>query len=79
MSNSDSQKRAEADLRIAQIKFQQALKREESARDAPPPVSLNASTRFFDNVQAMLEQNTTENVQVSTKSGIDLPKPVRTD
>lgn len=72
MANSDEQKRAETGLRIAQLKFKQALKREDSSRQLSP-VSLESSTSFCDHVDAVLQRNTTDNVQVSIKTASSYP------
>lgn len=50
-------KRAEAMRRIAQLKFKQALK-----KDIVP----DASAHFCDALDAVLQQNTPANIQVST-------------
>lgn len=63
--NSDELKRAETGLRIAQLKFKQALKRDDNSRHPLPPVSLESSSKFCDDVDAVLRRTTTDNVQVS--------------
>ena len=72
MANSDELKRAETGLRIAQLKFKQGLKREDSSWQLPP-VSLESSTSFCNHVDAVLQRNTTDNVQVSTKTASSYP------
>lgn len=67
-AKSDSAKRAETALRIAQLKFKQALKREESATSTRLPVSLESSASFCDSIDAVLQRDTTENVQVSIRA-----------
>ncbi|KAJ4346836.1 uncharacterized protein N0V89_010768 [Didymosphaeria variabile] len=63
MVNSDELKRAETGLRIAQLKFKQALKREDNSGQPLPSVSLESSTSFCDDIDAVLRRNTTDNVQ----------------
>lgn len=62
MANAEA-KRADAVLRIAQIKFKQLLKNE--AEGPLPPVAPDASAHFCDALDAVLQQNTPANVQVS--------------
>ncbi|OAG04766.1 uncharacterized protein CC84DRAFT_1121439, partial [Paraphaeosphaeria sporulosa] len=66
MANSDELKRAETGLRIAQLKFKQALKREDSSWQLSP-VSLESSTSFCNHIDAVLQRNTTDNVQTCKK------------
>lgn len=66
MAISDELKRAETGLRIAQLRFKTALKREDESRHGLPPVSMESSSAFCRNLDAVLHQNTTDNVQVST-------------
>ncbi|KAL1593792.1 hypothetical protein SLS60_010524 [Paraconiothyrium brasiliense] len=67
MANSDELKRAETGLRIAQLKFKQALKREDNSGQPLPSVSLESSTSFCDDIDAVLRLNTTDNVQTCKK------------
>ena len=61
MATGDSLKRAETALRIAQLKFKQNLKREESSLT---PIPLESSASFCEHLDAVLRRNTTDNVQV---------------
>ena len=64
------QKRAKTALAIAQLKFKQVLKKEEQEA-VLPPVSGEASSHFFSDLDAVLQQNTLTNVQVSDYKTID--------
>ncbi|KAJ4293669.1 hypothetical protein N0V90_008953 [Kalmusia sp. IMI 367209] len=67
MATSDELKRAETGLRIAQLKFKNALKREDYSPHSLPSVSIESSSTFCDDVDAVLQRNTTENVQTCKK------------
>lgn len=64
MAQNDEAKRATTVLTIAQLKFKQALKKEEHEARMPS-VSVEASSQFFSALNAVLQQNTSVNVQVS--------------
>ena len=66
MATGDEKKRGVA-LRIAELKFTQALKREEGSRQDIPPVPLDLGAELFEKVNAVLQRNSAANVQVSTK------------
>jgi hypothetical protein len=70
MAQDDEAKRATTILTIAQIKFKQALKKEE-AEARLPPVSVEISSQFCSDIDAVLKQNTRVNVQVSNYEAID--------
>ncbi|KAF9737356.1 hypothetical protein PMIN01_05135 [Paraphaeosphaeria minitans] len=74
MANSDELKRAETGLRIAQLKFKQALKREDSSWQLSP-VSLESSTSFCNHIDAVLQRNTTANVQACKKWIVEYMAP----
>ncbi|KAF1967485.1 hypothetical protein BU23DRAFT_542802 [Bimuria novae-zelandiae CBS 107.79] len=78
MATSESIKRAETGLKIAQLKFKQALKREDNARQALPSVPLESSISFCDYVDAVLRRNTTDNVQICKKWIIENVAPSKT-
>ncbi|KAH7396166.1 hypothetical protein BKA66DRAFT_454588 [Pyrenochaeta sp. MPI-SDFR-AT-0127] len=66
MAQNDEAKRATTVLTIAQLKFKQAVKKEDI--DARlPPVSVEASSHFFRDLDAVLKQNTPVNVQKCTE------------
>lgn len=78
MASGDQFKRAETTLRIAQLKLKQSLKKEEDVRSTIlPAVSLESSAQFCDHLDAVLQQNTPSNVQVSNLSGTDQPSGSR--
>jgi hypothetical protein len=64
MAQNDDAKRATTVVTIAQLKFKQALKKEE-LESRLPPVSVEACAQFFSAVDAVLAQNTPVNIQVS--------------
>ena len=64
MAQDDETKRATTVLTIAQLKFKQALKKEDPEARLPP-VSVDASSQLFSGLDAVLKQNTRVNVQVS--------------
>jgi hypothetical protein len=70
MAQNVEAKRATTVLTIAQLKFKQALKKEEQEARLPP-VSVDASSQFFSDLDAVLKQNTRVNVQVSENKAID--------
>ncbi len=70
MAVDNEAKRATTVLTIAQLKFKQALKKDDhEARLAP--VSVEASSHFFQCLDALLRQNTPSNVQVPDYTAID--------
>lgn len=70
MAQDDDTKRANTVLTIAQLKFKQALKKEDQEAQLPP-VAIDASSQLFSHVDAVLKQNTRVNVQVSEIHAID--------
>jgi hypothetical protein len=60
----ENSKRAASVLIIAQHKFKQALKKEDT-ESRLPPVSVEMSAQFLSDLDAVLKQNTPVNVQVS--------------
>ncbi|KAF1941057.1 hypothetical protein EJ02DRAFT_309853, partial [Clathrospora elynae] len=62
----DEAKRAASILTIAQLKFKQALKKED-AQIRLPPVSVEVSSQLFNDIDAVLRQNTRVNVQKCTE------------
>jgi hypothetical protein len=63
MAPNDANKRKD-NLTIAQIKFKQAMKKPD-AEDHAPPVAFEISSQLFNHIDAVLEQNTPINIQVS--------------
>jgi hypothetical protein len=74
MATNDDVKRATSVLTIAQIKFQQAMKRTDT-EDRLPPISVEVSSQLFSNIDAVLKQNTRVNIQVSNYKAIDRMSP----
>jgi len=72
--NSDAEKRALTVLTISQIKFKQAMKKEDTEVRLPP-VSVEVSSQLFSCIGAVLQQNTRVNVQVSNFDAIDHVSP----
>lgn len=70
MAQNDEAKRANTVKTIAQLKFKQALKKEDHEARLPP-VPVEACSQFFGSVDAALNQNTRVNVQVSEYHAID--------
>lgn len=70
MAPSDDAKRATTILTIAQLKFKQAIKKTDN-EDRLPPVSVEVSSQLFSGIDAVLQQNTRVNVQVSYYEAID--------
>lgn len=70
MAQNDDAGRAKTVITIAQLKFKQALKKEELDAHLPP-VSIEASTQFFSHLDAVFTQNTAVNVQVSDYNATD--------
>lgn len=70
MAQNDSSKRAASMLTIAQHKFKQALKKEDIDVRLPP-VAVELSSQFLSDLQAVLKQDTSANVQVSDYKAID--------
>jgi hypothetical protein len=70
MAQNEISKRAASVLTIAQHKFKQALKKEDIGARLPP-VSVELSAQFIRDVDAVLRQNTSLNVQVSDYQAID--------
>jgi hypothetical protein len=70
MAQNESSKRAASVLIIAQHKFKQALKKEDTDARSPP-VSVELSAQFLSDLDAVLKQNTSVNVQVSDYKAID--------
>jgi hypothetical protein len=70
MAHDDEAKRATTVLTIAQLKFKQALKKEDFEARLPP-VSVEISSQFFSDIDAVLKQNTRVNVQVSNYEAND--------
>lgn len=70
MAQSDEARRASTAKTIAQLKVKQALKKEDPEARLPP-VTAEACSHFFSDVDAALQQNTRVNVQVSTYHAID--------
>lgn len=68
MATVDRNKLAEVALRVAQSRFTQTLKRNEGDQQAAPPVPVDSSTSFCALVAAVLERNTTDNIQVPIKT-----------
>ncbi|KAL6706235.1 hypothetical protein ACN47E_005970 [Coniothyrium glycines] len=66
MTQNDEAKRATTFLAIAQVKFRQALKKEDQ-EERLPSVSADASSQFFADLDAVLKQNTRVNVQKCTE------------
>jgi len=64
MAQNDEARRASTVKTIAQLKFKQALKKEDPEARLPP-VTFEACSHFFSDVDAALKQNTRVNVQVS--------------
>lgn len=66
MANGDEIKRAETVLRIAQLKFKQMLKKEETVQSTIlSPIALESSAQFCSDLDAVFQQNTSGNVEVS--------------
>jgi hypothetical protein len=64
MGQNENSKRAASVLIIAQHKFKQALKKEDTEARSPP-ISVELSAQFLSDLDAVLKQNTPVNVQVS--------------
>ncbi|KAE8827987.1 hypothetical protein HRS9139_07206 [Pyrenophora teres f. teres] len=64
--SSDAQKRALTILTISQLKFKQAMKKEDTEVRLPP-VSVEVSSQLFSCIGAVLQQNTRVNVQKCTE------------
>lgn len=67
MATGDEKKCAEMALRIAEVKFTHALKREDGSQQDIPPVPLDLGASLFEKINAVLQRNSTANIQVSTK------------
>lgn len=72
--NSDAEKRALTMLTISQIKFKQAMKKEDTEVRLPL-VSVEVSSQLFSCIDAVLQENTRVNVQVSYFEAIDHMRP----
>jgi hypothetical protein len=70
MAQNNDTKRAITVLTIAQLRFKQALKKED-AEARLPSVAVEISTQFFSDIDAVLRQNTRVNIQVSNYEAID--------
>jgi histidinol dehydrogenase len=70
MAQNENSKRAASVLIIAQHKFKQALKKEDTEARSPP-ISVELSAQFLSDLDAVLKQNTPVNVQVSDYKAID--------
>ncbi|CAO2647259.1 Nn.00g081810.m01.CDS01 [Neocucurbitaria sp. VM-36] len=66
MARSDEAKRATTVLTIAQLKFKQAVKKEQHEAHLQP-VSIEGSTHFFSLVDAVLTRNTSMHIQKCTE------------
>ncbi|KAF1847932.1 uncharacterized protein K460DRAFT_363942 [Cucurbitaria berberidis CBS 394.84] len=66
MAQPDEARRATTILTIAQLKFKQALKKEQHEARLPP-VSVEASSHFLSDLDAVLKQNTPVHVQKCTE------------
>lgn len=64
MAHYDDAKRATTVITIAQLKFKQGLKKEDPEAHLPP-VSVETCSQFFSAIDAVLAQNTPQNIQVS--------------
>ena len=71
MAQNDAAKRAASMLTIAQLKFKQALKKDDSSESRLPPVAIELSAQFLSDLDAVLKQSTPANVQVSDYTAID--------
>jgi hypothetical protein len=71
MAQNEASKRAASMLTIAQHKFKQALKKEDSHESRLPPVAVELSAQFLSDLDAVLKQSTPVNVQVSDYKAID--------
>jgi hypothetical protein len=72
MAQNESSKRAASMLTIAQHKFKQALKKEDT-ESRLPPVAVELSAQFLSDLNAAIRQNTPLNIQVSNDETIDQP------
>ncbi|KAA8618025.1 hypothetical protein A1F94_013079 [Pyrenophora tritici-repentis] len=72
--NNDVEKRALSMLTISQIKFREAMKKEDTEARLPP-ISVEVSSQLFSCIGAVLQQNTRVNVQVSNFEIIDHMDP----
>jgi hypothetical protein len=70
MAQTDEAKRAITLLTIAQLRFKQALKKEDPEARLPS-LSVEISTQFFSDIDAVLRQNTRVNIQVSNYEAND--------
>lgn len=70
MAPNDDAKRATTVLTIAQLKFKQAMKKSDP-EDRLPPLSVEVSSQLLSDIDAVLNQNTRVNVQVSYYEAID--------
>ena len=70
MAQNDDAKRAITVLTIAQLRFKQALKKEDPEARLPQ-VAVEISTQFLSDIDAVLRQNTHVNIQVSNYEAID--------
>lgn len=70
MAQTDDAKRATTAVTIAQVRFKQALRKEEQDSRLPG-VSVEDSSQFLSDIDAVLEQNSPANVQVSDNNTID--------
>ncbi|KAH3950695.1 hypothetical protein HBI24_116570 [Parastagonospora nodorum] len=66
MAQNDAAKRAASMLTIAQLKFKQALKKDDSSESRLPPVAIELSAQFLSDLDAVLKQSTPANVQKCT-------------
>jgi hypothetical protein len=64
MAQYDDAKRANTVITIAQLKFKQAVKKEEPEARLPP-VTVETCSQLFSAIDAVLAQNTPVNIQVS--------------
>ncbi|KAI2488093.1 hypothetical protein Ptr902_02226 [Pyrenophora tritici-repentis] len=64
--NNDVEKRALSMLTISQIKFREAMKKEDTEARLPP-ISVEVSSQLFSCIGAVLQQNTRVNVQKCTE------------
>jgi hypothetical protein len=66
MNSGNREKRSDVSVTIAQTTFRQALKKLESSDASLPIVTDEVSNQFCSALDAVLQQNTPANIQVST-------------
>ena len=73
MAPNDDAKR-KSGLTIAQVKFKQAMK-DPDAEDCSAPIAVEISSQLFNHVDAVLQQNSPINIQVSSYKTVNHISP----